>query len=158
MRSLIFLFLICFTFIQINLSAQRIADPGEIIDIYFHIYKFLGKTEGYVVFYDREGNQCSTYGCLTLWRKYIIYKKEERVINIPGKPYYKHITKTVPKEEERIIKKVFFKPEDFRVLKLRSGDEIYALPITLPPNRVTDGDIVILKWRHFRRERKIYGW
>ena len=61
----------------------------------------------------------------------------------------------VPNIGEVHLKNIEFRPNDFKYMELSSGNMVYALPITLNPNKINIGDIIILKWRDFKLEKEV---
>jgi hypothetical protein len=149
--SLFVLFLfISLSFMPEALFAEREVDHRLIKSVYFHISKSLGSVNSYVIFNDKDGNQCSTSGRLGLSKEKIDYVKESYVAG------FKIHERKVPKSRQEHLKNINFKPNDFQYLTLRGGDTVYALPITLKPDDIERGDVIILKWCDFTIEEKVY--
>ena len=133
-------------------SQERIADANEIVSVHFFIYKSLGSINSYVIFVDKNGRECATTGRLIISKKYVGYSKKSKFIG------YAHIDeRNAPEVKTEHLKNISFEPSDFQYMTLVNKQEIYALPIELPPNKIDEGDIVILEWRSFKIEKKLYG-
>ncbi|MFH1553177.1 MAG: hypothetical protein ABID83_06050 [Candidatus Omnitrophota bacterium] len=124
----------------------------EIKKIHFFANKTLGAINSYVIFYDKNGNPCSTNGYIRLYRKRKAYVRKTVVPK--NAMSSKQIVVLV--EKKIFIKKITFKPDNFEYLKLVRGDTVFALPITLDSSEVQSGDILVLEWCTFTVEEKIF--
>ena len=133
-------------------QARREVDSVMIKSISFNVYENLGAIEGYVVFRDKNGNQCSTRGNLSVKKEVTEYEKQSfsRCLTCFNEERQVAVTK------ERSVKTMSFHPDDFGSMKLQNGSEIYALPLKLDPDEIKKGDVVILEYRSFKEKKEIY--
>lgn len=123
----------------------------EVKRIYLNVYEKFGNIEGYIIFRDNDGNLCAPDGTLTLSVEKTSIQKKWKVA--AGDLYSKPVD--VPVVGFGFLKKVSFNNNDFKLMVLRSGDEIYALPISLPSEKVEPGDKVTLEWSRFKVEQRV---
>jgi hypothetical protein len=121
-------------------------DYSEINNVYLRISKTPENVDGYVVFLDENGEFCSVEGTITL-----SVKKKKIIGKSNAKPKPIEVVEEVLAYSEQIA----FKPEDFKFLALPLGGMVYALPVSLPLDKVAERDIVLLEWRTFKSEQKV---
>jgi hypothetical protein len=135
---------------KIDQSLEQKVAYRKVEELYFHISKNLGAITGYVIFRDKNGNQCTANGRLSLEKKVTYYEEESEIIG------FDIVEKQVPKTRIESLKSIIFSSDDFKNMKLLSGETVFALPISIESTELKKGDIVILKWRDFKIEKEIY--
>ena len=105
-------FLTMFHFSIINCFAYdgRVIEESEVSKVNLHMYYDFGKFSGYLIFYDKQANECAVN---------IIPKGLPRLM-------IEHSLGTTTKWLQ-------ITPNDFQVMKLRNGDEHYGFPINFLP-------------------------
>jgi hypothetical protein len=140
------LLLICTQLVLAQEKDNLEISPNAIESIYFNIYLSLGTVNGYVIFYDKDGRPHATNGRVSLAKETTYYEQEPVI----GGKY-----KTIKKTDEKQLKDIVFKASDFRVMKLKGGDKIYALPIVLSETDVKKEDVIILNWYNFESRKAL---
>ncbi|MDD5478056.1 MAG: hypothetical protein PHG87_07690 [Candidatus Omnitrophica bacterium] len=129
-----------FHFSSINSFAQtgRIIEESEVSKVDLHMFYDFGKFSGYLIFYDKEANQCAVN----------IIPKAQRDV---GGYYVNNKPRLVI--ESRMgtsVKELEITPDKFQVLTLRNGNQVYAYGIDfLPPFEIKVGDEIQFKFASY---------
>lgn len=119
MKKLLFLIsflIICYTFV---FAQDSIVKETQINKVILKMYENLGKFEGYLIFYDKNGKQCAVEFISTTYlqdgNKFFVYPHIDVL-------YRNNII---------YEKKLEIAPDKFQYLTLRNGEEIFAYPIEI---------------------------
>lgn len=120
MKKFILFFLV---FVIINISAFAQNAPTikktEVAKVVLKIFENLGKFEGYLIFYNKAGEQCAVE--LTP----VMYNENGSMV------YHYPYIDVLYKNDIILGKKLEVTPNRFQYLNLRSGDTIFAYPIEI---------------------------
>lgn len=144
MKKYIYLLIITlsiFYFSSISSFAQsgRVIKEDEVGKVVLKMYHILGKFSGYLIFYDKAGNECAV--------NIPPYTYKEYGVHSTHKPTLFGETKN----HSTLIEELEITPDRFHVFKLRNGDEVYGYEIDfLSPTNLSSGEIVSFRFSsHF---------
>jgi hypothetical protein len=139
------LFFVTISLLPINIdiaSAQRSISIWEVARTTLRLVCDGGRVSGYVMFFDKDANQCgiySKYGALSADLFYIMPEDEKR--------FYAQKT-------EIKLKRITFRDTDFKNLELKNGDIVYALriePFLLPKEAENEFGVASVGFQLFER-------
>jgi len=108
--------------------------PYQVHGIFSSVYNSgLGKIEGYIVFVNENGDQCSTKGKVSIFqtRRVAMDAHELRGLG-------KYGGETAHGQRD-VLKEFVFSPEDFKIIR-DGSKEVFGLPFILPPGSVETKD------------------